>query len=125
MARGLSRLELKRLQQAIQWGMRYWYCRLILQWGAMASLAWANYRTLDSVRRSQRCCQRPYQKARYARLRAKGLTSYQARAVLKGTSVVKLREQTFQRERQRYARYGGNTRSVGSEAWKRWMLRDV
>ena len=122
MARGLSRLELKRLRRAIVRGSRYWFSRLILEQSAPTSSAFAQCRHEAGARMTSACALRTWKKRRYHELRAQGLTARQVKARMNGTTPEYEQWKALRNQRLRRERYGGQPSNVGSEAWYRWML---
>ena len=123
MASGLSRIELKALRRSIARMSRYWFARLILEWGCDPSRAFKNQHNEQAERLTTRCSNRRWATRRYRALRAQGLSRAEALARRDGRSLEAVKAYGTRTLRQLHARWGGwHTYQPGTEAWKRRML---
>ena len=106
-------IECQRIYNLIRNSMQYYFNRIVLGRAARdsGSVSRAMYGKYNSR----------YRQRRYHRLRAQGMTWYEAKATMFGQTPERVRIEYARRSAAYKARWGGNP-SIGSEAWKRRTL---
>lgn len=108
----------RRLRNAIHKTSQYWFARIILGLGGTEAHGFKDGMHPEE----ERAVWRTRWRRAYWRLRAEGLSSYEAKARLRGTTPEQERARMIGYKRRYRQRWGGDPTHFGSEAHKRWLL---
>jgi hypothetical protein len=109
--------DARRLYKNVHKLMLYWFARIMLEtdWnGAMAFKTGMRAEEFRSVRQHHR-------RKRYWELRNQGLSSYEARAILDGTTPAVVKRRSNTSNRRQAERLGGYPKA-GTNAYNRWLM---